>query len=117
MLTEPMFRQRFPSVPEWLPAPFQRALGGETSTLAAGIPEHARFAANPVFLDPGTAGTFANVMQTFGERGVAARSASNGPRSASCLVSAAASLVGIQLEARRAAVQEIENAPILSGSS
>ena len=27
-LIEPMIRQRYPSVPEWLPAPFQIALGG-----------------------------------------------------------------------------------------
>ncbi len=32
-LTEPMIRQRYPSVPEWLPAPFQIALGGKGQRL------------------------------------------------------------------------------------
>ena len=39
-------------------------------------------------------------MQNFGERVAAARTASEGARSASGLVSAAASLIGLRLEAR-----------------
>ena len=93
LLTEPMIRQRYPSLPGWLPTPFHIALGGEMSTLGAGIAEHAAAATQPVLLEPAGSQQFSSVMQTFGERVAVARTRSEGgARSASGVLSAAASL-------------------------
>ena len=37
LLSEPTIRQRYPSVPEWLPMPFQIALGGKCPHLAQAL--------------------------------------------------------------------------------
>ena len=37
LLSEPMIRQRYPSVPEWLPMPYQIALGGKCLHLAQAL--------------------------------------------------------------------------------
>ena len=101
LLTEPMIRQRYPSLPGWLPTPFHIALGGEMSTLGAGIAEHAAAATQPVLLEPAGSQQFSSVMQTFGERVAVARTRSEGgARSASGILSAAASLVGLRFERR-----------------
>ena len=101
LLTEPMIRQRYPSLPGWLPTPFHIALGGEMSTLGAGIAERAAAATQPVLLEPAGSQQFSSVMQVFGERVAVARTRSEGgARSASGILSAAASLVGLRFERR-----------------
>ena len=37
LLSEPMIRQRYPHVPEWLPMPFQIAVGGKCPHLAQAL--------------------------------------------------------------------------------
>ena len=71
-LDEPMIRQKYPQVPTWLPQLMQRALGGEASTLGAGIAEHAAAAALPVVLESTDSHALSSVMHAFGERVVAA---------------------------------------------
>ena len=72
------------------------------STLGAGIAEHAAAASLPVMLEPAGSQTFSSVMQNFGERVAAASGrtkSEGGARSASGIVSAAASLLGLRFEA------------------
>ncbi len=75
--------------------------GGDLSTLGAGIAEHAAAASQPVRLEPAGSQQFSSVIQNLGER-VAAASActrsEGGARSASGIVSAAASLLGLRFE-------------------
>ena len=78
LLTEPMIRQRYPSLPGWLPTPVHIAVGGEMSTLGASIAEHAAAATQRVLLEPAGSQQFSSVMQTFGERVGVARTRSEG---------------------------------------
>ncbi len=79
------------------------------STLGAGIAEHAAAAAQPVLLEPAGSQQFSSVVQKFGERVAAARTRSEGgARSASGIVSAAASLIGLRFEARAPPQQPLE---------
>ena len=94
--------------------PFQIALGGEMSTLGAGIAEHAAAASQPVHLEPAGSQSFSSVMQNFGERVVAVRARSEGgARSASGIVSAAASLIGLRFEAKQPRQLPLEPAATL----
>ena len=79
------------------------------SVLGAGVAEHAAAATQPVLLEPAGSQTFSSVMQTFGERVAVARTRSEGgARSASGVLSAAASLVGLRFERRPQSQQPVE---------
>ena len=84
------------------------------STLGAGIAEHAAAAAQPVSLEPAGSQSFSSVMQNFGERVAAVRARSEGgARSASGIVSAAASLIGLRFEAKQPRQLPLEPAATL----
>ena len=107
MLDEPMMRQCYPQVPMWLPQLVQRTLGGEVSTLSAGIAEHAAQAALPITLESEDSRMLSSVMNTFGER-VAVAAQRQRARSEGCarshlsgLASVVGSLLGQRLVAPR----------------
>ena len=116
LIDEPMIRQRYPQVPGWLPQLLQVALGGEKSTLGAGIAEHAAAVTLPIMLEPAGSQGFSSLMNTFGERVVAAqgRTKSEGGASRrSGIVSAAASLLGLRFETTPAPVQAEHRASLI----
>ena len=90
--------------------------GGEKSTLGAGIAEHAAAVTLPIMLEPAGSQGFSSLMNTFGERVVAAqgRTKSEGGASRrSGIVSAAASLLGYRFETTPAPVQAEHRASLI----
>ena len=90
--------------------------GGERSTLGAGIAEHAAAVTLPLTLEPADSQGFSSLMNTFGERVVAAsgRAKSEGGASRrSGIVSAAASLPGYRFETTPSPVQAEHRASLI----
>ena len=90
--------------------------GGERSTLGAGIAEHAAAVTLLIMLEPADSQGFSSLMNTFGERVVAAsgRAKSEGGASRrSGIVSAAASLLGLRFETTPAPVQAEHRASLI----
>ena len=85
-------------------------LGGESSTLGAGIAEHAAAAALPVMLESTDSHALSSVMNTFGERVDAANRRARSEGGARSIVigvaSAVGSMLGLRLGDRRPEMHE-----------